>query len=105
MTLFEGLTKFVGGGTRRHTRRGGKLAQLNPAPVSGGKKRRSRKHKSMKRKSMKRKSMKRKSMKRKRGGNVALQAAAVPFGLLALKQLAFGKKRVSRRRARKSSKK
>ena len=89
MSIIDGFTQLVGGGTRR--------------AKYGGKKRKSRKHRSHKRKMHRRKSHKRRG--NKKGGNLALKAAAVPFGLLALKHLAFGNRRVAKRTRRNKSKK
>jgi len=88
-----------------------KFAELKDSVGGSRKKRRTRGRKSRGRKSRGRKSRGRKSGGRKsrkhrgkRGGNLALKAAAVPFGLLALKTLAFGKRRISKRKGRKGSK-
>ena len=83
-----------------------KFAELKDSVGGSRKKRRTRGRKSRGRKSRGRKSGGRKSRKHrgKRGGNLALKAAAVPFGLLALKTLAFGKRRISKRKGRKGSK-
>ena len=89
MSLVSMVKKISGGGTRR------------TKYVS--KKHRSRKNRSHKVKSHKRKSHKR--LGNKKGGNLALKAAAVPFGLLGLKHLAFGNKRLSRRNRRQKLKK
>tara|TARA_B100001057_G_C22452326_1_gene795576 strand:+ start:306 stop:638 length:333 start_codon:yes stop_codon:yes gene_type:complete len=106
MNLLEQFkTSLVGGSrkrrkhTRKHRRskRGGMKhsSALNGSELSGGSKHRRKYRRSSKKSRRKLRKKSRKS--HKKGGNMALKAAAVPFGLLALQRL-VGKKRSSKKR-------
>ena len=74
--------------------------QKKSGPTGGSKKKR-KNHNRKSRKSRKsRKHLKSRKSRKHKGGNVALAAAAVPFGLLALKSLLYGKKRLGTRKGK-----